>query len=118
MLLCVVEKLQHIIADDNTGLAGKNVLDTHVCRVVFLKNDTFMSERSCEKQIKKSVSVKELFVGRQETFVFVEGCVCKEYCCPANGGGFMTSGKGAMAIGQCHRDRSGNLLTANKRLLF
>lgn len=36
VLLSVVEKLQDIIANDDTGLAGEDVLATHVCRVVRL----------------------------------------------------------------------------------
>ena len=34
VLLSVVEKLQDIIANDDTGLAGEDVLATHVCEVV------------------------------------------------------------------------------------
>ncbi len=31
VLLSVVEKLQHIVTDYDTALAGENVLDTHDC---------------------------------------------------------------------------------------
>lgn len=37
VLLSVVEKLQDIIANDDTGLAGEDVLATHVCEVVCCK---------------------------------------------------------------------------------
>jgi hypothetical protein len=31
VLLSVIEELQHIVTDNDTGLAGENILDTHDC---------------------------------------------------------------------------------------
>lgn len=38
-LVGIVEELQHIVTDDDTGLAGENVLDTHF-RIVSIEDNS------------------------------------------------------------------------------
>lgn len=67
VLPSVLEQTENIVADNDAGLAGQNILDTHFCCVVCCKGGRIdrgevNSSRSRDKEYEKSVERKRMSV--------------------------------------------------------
>lgn len=68
VLTSVLEQTKNIVADNDAGLAGQNILDAHFCCVVCdckggrIDRDEVNSSRSRDKEYEKSVERERLSV--------------------------------------------------------